>query len=118
MVDIDRDRLAASAAGLSGAPHLIAADLGDWAECERVVAEAVARFGRLDILVNCAAVLRRIDFDEVDAATSYAATFDINARARVFCALPRVRPWDAWSATATGASSTSPRWVCTSAATA
>ena len=60
--------------------HPVAADLAVWAECERVVADAVAAHGRLDILVNCAAVLRRLEFDEIDEE-SFAQIFAINTRA-------------------------------------
>jgi 3-hydroxybutyrate dehydrogenase len=35
-----------------GNVHQIAADLADEADCERIVAEAHAKFGRIDILVN------------------------------------------------------------------
>jgi acetoacetyl-CoA reductase len=69
MVDIDGDRLTAAAAGLAGAPQLIAADLSRTLECDRVVAEAAAHWGRVDVLVNCAAILRRIDLADLDEAT-------------------------------------------------
>ncbi|MBL8702090.1 MAG: SDR family oxidoreductase [Alphaproteobacteria bacterium] len=48
--------------------HAIAADLAKPAACERVVDEVLAREGRLDILVNAAAILRRVSIAETDAA--------------------------------------------------
>jgi NAD(P)-dependent dehydrogenase (short-subunit alcohol dehydrogenase family) len=69
MVDIDADRLTAAADGLPGAPQLIAADLSRTLECDRVVAEAAAHWGHVDVLVNCAAILRRVDLADLDEAT-------------------------------------------------
>jgi 3-oxoacyl-[acyl-carrier protein] reductase len=43
----------------------IAADLTNASDCERVVNNTVARFGQLDILVNCAGGRARDDTDEV-----------------------------------------------------
>ncbi len=37
--------------------YLVAADLAHREECERLIAEAIARFGRIDVLVNNAAVI-------------------------------------------------------------
>ncbi len=39
---------------VTGHFHPLVADLREAKECDRVVAEARARFGRIDILVNCA----------------------------------------------------------------
>ncbi len=54
------------ALGASGATTV--ADLADPASCERVVDEVLAREGRLDILVNAAAILRRVPIAASDAA--------------------------------------------------
>lgn len=69
MVDIDAERLAAAAEGLPGAPHVVAADLSRTAECDRVAAEAAAHWGQVDVLVNCAAILHRVDLADLDEAT-------------------------------------------------
>jgi NAD(P)-dependent dehydrogenase (short-subunit alcohol dehydrogenase family) len=66
--------------GTAGTVTAIAADLGEWDECERVVADTVARSGRVDILVNCAAILRRTELDQVDAET-FGRIFNVNCRA-------------------------------------
>jgi len=45
----------AEAAGRTGSVHGILADASDAADCTRVAEEAIARFGRIDLLVNNAA---------------------------------------------------------------
>jgi NAD(P)-dependent dehydrogenase (short-subunit alcohol dehydrogenase family) len=69
LVDLDADRLASAADGLPGATHLISADLSRTEDCDRAFAEATSRWGRVDVLVNCAAILRRIDLADLDEAT-------------------------------------------------
>jgi len=68
----------------------IAADIGDPAEARRLVAEAVKRLGRLDILVNNAAIFLRTPF-----ATTTPAQFDriiaVNLRGAFFCAQAAAR---------------------------
>jgi acetoacetyl-CoA reductase len=66
LVDVDGDRLGEAAGKLSGASHLITADLSSTRDCDRVVAEAAAHWGQVDVLVNCAAILRRVDLAELD----------------------------------------------------
>jgi ketoreductase RED2 len=54
-----------------GEAHYVAADVADESAAGRLVAEAVAHFGRLDILVNNAGITRRIplaDLESADAA--------------------------------------------------
>ena len=60
-VDIDGGRLAALEGCVTAA-----ADLSRPAACEHVVDTVLAREGRLDILVNAAAILRRVPIPEVD----------------------------------------------------
>jgi len=70
------EALGAEAVALSG-------DLGDVATCRRVVAEAAQAWGRLDILLTCAAVNRRKpivevteeDFDHISAINTKAVYF-------------------------------------------
>jgi len=75
-VDLDAERVVAAAGGQVDA---LAADLGDWDACEDVLRQTLARHGRIDILVNAAAVLWRTELDEVDAER-FARIFDINCR--------------------------------------
>jgi NAD(P)-dependent dehydrogenase (short-subunit alcohol dehydrogenase family) len=69
LVDIDAARLAAAAEALPGSPHVLAGDLSRTAECDRVVTEATAHWGQVDVLVNCAAILHRVDLADLDEAT-------------------------------------------------
>ena len=74
---------AAAVVGLGRAFHAIDADLGAIEPIERVVVEAVDRFGRLDILVNNAGIIRRaaaIDFTEAD----WDAVMAVNLKAAFF----------------------------------
>lgn len=78
-VDLDAGRIA-NAVGPSVQNVVpVAADLADWAACERVVADVVAQHGRVDILVNSAAILRRTELDDVDRDV-FAHIFDVNCR--------------------------------------
>jgi NAD(P)-dependent dehydrogenase (short-subunit alcohol dehydrogenase family) len=77
-VDLEAERIATGGED-GGRIEPLAADLGRWEDCERVVAETVARHGRIDILVNAAAVLWRTELDEIDA-DRFARIFDINCR--------------------------------------
>jgi pteridine reductase len=45
----------------------VQADLGDEIAVKRMVAEVLARFGRIDVLVNCAAIWKRKPLEEVTA---------------------------------------------------
>jgi len=65
VVDLDGDRGARSAAAVDGV--FVHGDISDSAFCERAVAEAVDRHGRLDVLVNAAGIMVRkpaIDTDD------------------------------------------------------
>lgn len=57
LVDINGEAAKASAAALGKGAIGIGADITDQAQCAAMVAEATGRFGRLDILVNSAAVV-------------------------------------------------------------
>jgi len=59
------------------------ADLADLAACAALVASVLARFGRLDVLVNNAGLNRRKPVLEV-TALDYAAVMDVNLRAAYF----------------------------------
>jgi pteridine reductase len=60
------------------------ADLADEAAVKRMVAAALGRFGRLDVLVNCAAVWRPKRLEEVSAA-DVRAHFDANVLGTFLC---------------------------------
>ncbi|KAL0900852.1 hypothetical protein Bca101_084813 [Brassica carinata] len=49
-------------------PIMIAVDLGFEENCKRTVEEVVNAFGRIDVLVNCAAEQHEVSIDEIDEA--------------------------------------------------
>jgi glucose 1-dehydrogenase len=70
--DIDAAAAEATAGRIRGAGGRAAAqalDVGDRAAVEQAVAAAVAKFGRLDILLECAGISHRGNFLDLDAAT-------------------------------------------------
>lgn len=62
---------------------LYRADISREAECERVASECVARFGRIDILINCAAVfvLKGVDA----TAEEWRRSLDVNVIGTALC---------------------------------
>ena len=65
----DPARLADTAQALAAAGiahHAVQADVGDRAAAARAVAETVARFGRLDVLLNNAGISMRARFQDAD----------------------------------------------------
>jgi NAD(P)-dependent dehydrogenase (short-subunit alcohol dehydrogenase family) len=57
LVDVDDAGLAATAGALTKGPVLARVDIGDLPAVERMAAELVAPRGRLELLINCAAIL-------------------------------------------------------------
>lgn len=74
------DTVAAEMAAIGTETEALFADLGVPAEAEAVVPATIARFGRVDILVNAAAILHRRGFDEV-TPQDFDDVFHINALA-------------------------------------
>jgi len=73
--------------------YLVAADLSKPAECQRLIAETIARFGRIDVLVNNAAT---IEVGPVESQTLeiFEQTMQINFFAALYttwAALPHMR---------------------------
>jgi short-subunit dehydrogenase len=73
--------------------HLVAADLAKPEECQRLVSEAIERYGRIDVLVNNAAI---IDVGPVECQTLeiFEQTMQINFFAALYttwAALPHLR---------------------------
>jgi NAD(P)-dependent dehydrogenase (short-subunit alcohol dehydrogenase family) len=82
----DADRGAAVAGTLSGEgveTHFVSADLTDEAAPGRLVAECLGRFGRIDLLVNAAALTDRASFLDAELA-DWTSLFAANARAPFF----------------------------------
>lgn len=57
--------------------HTVRADLANETEVQAMVADALAKFGRIDVLVNCAAIWNRKRLEDVTAA-DVRAHFDTN----------------------------------------
>ncbi len=73
--------------------HLVAADLAKPEECERLVAETIARFGRIDVLVNNAAIIH-IGPVESQTLEIFEHTMRVNFFAALYvtwAALPHMR---------------------------
>jgi NAD(P)-dependent dehydrogenase (short-subunit alcohol dehydrogenase family) len=68
----------------TGCPtHFVTADLGKVVECRKVIAEADRRFGRIDVLVNAAALTDRGNIFET-TEERFNEIFDVNVRAPFF----------------------------------
>jgi NAD(P)-dependent dehydrogenase (short-subunit alcohol dehydrogenase family) len=78
--DLNAEQAAAAAASLPGTGHLaIRCDVTKRADCMAAVAQALAAWGRIDVLVNIAGITSPQRLMEVDDAT-YDRIFDINMR--------------------------------------
>jgi NAD(P)-dependent dehydrogenase (short-subunit alcohol dehydrogenase family) len=73
------DRLDALAAELSGA-HVIAADVSDAHERERLVEQTLERFGALHVLVNNAGVGQKVALED-ESLESFRMTMEVNVTA-------------------------------------
>jgi NAD(P)-dependent dehydrogenase (short-subunit alcohol dehydrogenase family) len=67
----------------------IAADVSNAADCARLVDEAAASLGRLDVLINMASVYAAVPFETMDEA-SWDAVVNVDLRAAYLCALSAV----------------------------
>ena len=68
LVDIKGDelsKLASEVAGLGVRCHSVAADLAQDAECRKVIEQTLSTLGKVDILVNAAALLGRTPLEDV-----------------------------------------------------
>ena len=77
-------KTAADAAGNSGRAIAIAADCGDLASIDAMVARTVAEFGRLDIIVNNAGVTRYAQIMDLTEA-DWDRIHRVNAKGVFFC---------------------------------
>lgn len=73
------DRLESLAAGLPGA-HVIGADMADEADRERLVADVLDRFGRIDVLVNNAGVGGSVAVED-EELDRFRASMEVNVTA-------------------------------------
>lgn len=69
--DIDAAGGAAAIAGIEargGRARFVPTDVGDGAQAERLVAQTLEAFGRLDVLINNAGIIKTADFLEISEA--------------------------------------------------
>ncbi len=86
-VDINGESVketASAIAGLGRRSLALRADLGSVAEIDRMVAEMIAVFGRIDTLVNNAGVTRRADIMDL-TEEDWDRTHRVNAKGVFFC---------------------------------
>jgi NAD(P)-dependent dehydrogenase (short-subunit alcohol dehydrogenase family) len=91
-----RDDAEAAAAEVRNAGRrafVIQVDLSRGSECAKLVEEAVASLGRLDLLVNMASVYRQVALDKLDE-DAWNAAIDVDLKAAFLCsraAVPHLR---------------------------
>jgi len=78
------DELRREIVGRGGRATCFAADLADPAAAAELPRRVAAELGRLDVLVNSAAVMRRIPFEETTPA-QYDELLDLNLKSVFFC---------------------------------
>jgi len=83
IADINIDDARRTAAELGEAAIAVELDVSDKASIDRAVAETVARFGRIDILINSAALFTAAPIVEITPA-DYARVFDVNVAGTLF----------------------------------
>lgn len=76
---------AADVAAIGRRASVVSADVSRPADCEALVAHAVATFGRLDGLIHMASIYRATPLQEVTDRT-WAADLDVNLRSAFLCA--------------------------------
>src|SRR3974390_2343310 len=87
----DRGQRVADEISASGCPTVfVQADLAKVADCRKVVAKTDGRFGRVDALINAAALTDRGDIFET-TEERYNDIFDVNVRAPFFLIQESVR---------------------------
>jgi NAD(P)-dependent dehydrogenase (short-subunit alcohol dehydrogenase family) len=63
----EAEETARQISALGGEPHLFGADLTDASVPEKLIADVTKTCGTLDVLVNSAAVMHRMPFDQCEA---------------------------------------------------
>ncbi|MEM7545202.1 MAG: L-iditol 2-dehydrogenase [Pseudomonadota bacterium] len=83
IADIDYDRAQDAAAALGDAAFAVAMDVTSTDSIDRAVSVTVGALGRIDILINNAAIFTAAPIVEIDRA-DYARAFDINVAGTLF----------------------------------
>jgi NAD(P)-dependent dehydrogenase (short-subunit alcohol dehydrogenase family) len=96
VADLSRDaaeRVAAEIAGDGGAAVAVTMNIGEQADIDKAIAHALATYGRLDVVVNCAALVRP-DTLENCSLDEWKACFHVNVDGALMLArtcLPHLR---------------------------
>lgn len=93
LADLDAERVAAAARALGAKALPVAADVARVADCAAMVAATIARFGRLDLLVNSAGIWIEGPAEEMTEA-EWDRCLDINLKGTFFAcrhAIPELR---------------------------
>lgn len=94
VADIDGDKATETASRLSGAGagdvRSVVVDTGDKASVEAMIEETVGAFGRLDVLINNAAILRVADVLELEEE-DFDRTVRVNLKGYFLCAQAAAR---------------------------
>jgi 3-oxoacyl-[acyl-carrier protein] reductase len=85
------DRTADEVSPAGGEVMAVRADVTDAPAIERAVDDVVARWGRLDVLVNNAGIVRDATLGKV-TDEDWTATLDVNLRGAMVCARAALRP--------------------------
>ena len=98
LIDLDGEGLKATAdevvrAG-AAAPLCLSGDVSDPAQVERMTSEGLAAMGRVDFLVNMAAITRATPFDQIDAA-EWDLMLAVNLRSVFLCCQAVLKPMKA-----------------------
>lgn len=83
-LNLDATRETLDLCGQSESGLALGADISDPAQCEALVQQVVAQFGRLEVMVNCAALCLVDPFLDV-TPERWDRVFDVNARGAFFC---------------------------------
>lgn len=84
ILDLDLAAAKEAAAGLPGRGHLgLRCNVARRTDCEKAVARVLAKYGRIDVLVNNAGITSPLRLMNVDDAT-YDAVMDVNMRGTFF----------------------------------
>jgi meso-butanediol dehydrogenase/(S,S)-butanediol dehydrogenase/diacetyl reductase len=78
VVDRDAEAAKAAATAIGGGARAFLCDIAERADCDRLVGEVTDAFGRVDVLVNNAAIIRRASMDEAEAREVWDAVTRIN----------------------------------------
>lgn len=84
LADINADAVAAAAASLGPQAHAVQMDVTDQASIDAGFAQAIAAMGKLDILVNNAALFTAAPIAEITRA-DYERVFAVNVAGTLFC---------------------------------